>query len=229
MDSKGVEGTGVGLDGIAACEGADRLHEEQLSLVVLISSVRPGQNTIALARDSKADSSITSKPTADLMKAMKTLAVVAVATGVIRAELVQMKQDRGETFRTFAARVRGKAETCSYTTKCSCNSTVNFTDIIVRDVLIAGISDLDICRDILGTDAILQRPVNNVISLVESKEMACNALPTSLPTVSSFKREKQHFPPTQHAATNRQQTAQCPKCSDTYNLYSEGRFGCNNL
>ena len=108
----------------------------------------------------KADPSITSKPTADLMKAMKTLAVVAVATGVIRAELVQMKQDRGETFRTFAARVRGKAETCSYTTKCSCNSTVNFTDIIVRDVLIAGISDLDIRRDILGTDAILQRLVN---------------------------------------------------------------------
>ena len=112
----------------------------------------------------KADPSITSKPTADLMKAMKTLAVVAVATGVIRAELVQMKQDRGETFRTFAARVRGKAETCSYTTKCSCNSTVNFTDIIVRDVFeYAGISDLDIRRDILGTDAILQRPVNDVI------------------------------------------------------------------
>ena len=175
----------------------------------------------------KADSSITSKPTADLMKAMKTLAVVAVATGVIRAELVQMKQDRGETFRTFAARVRGKAETCSYTTKCSCNSTVNFTDIIVRDVLIAGISDLDIRRDILGTDAILQRPVNDVISLVESKEMARNALPTSLSTVSSLKREEQHFPSTQHATTNRQQTAQCPKCSDTYKLYSEGRFGWN--
>ena len=32
----------------------------------------------------KADPSITSNPTADLMKAMKTLAVVAVATGVIR-------------------------------------------------------------------------------------------------------------------------------------------------
>ena len=175
----------------------------------------------------KADPSITSKPTADLMKAMKTLAVVAVATGVIRAELVQMKQDRGETFRTFAARVRGKAETCSYTTKCSCNSTVNFTDIIVRDVLIAGISDLDIRRDILGTDAILQRPVNDVISLVESKEMARNALPTSLSTVSSLKREEQHFPSTQHATTNRQQTAQCPKCSDTYKLYSEGRFGWN--
>ena len=175
----------------------------------------------------KADPSITSKPTADLMKAMETLAVVAVATGVIRAELVQMKQDRGETFRTFAARVRGKAETCSYTTKCSCNSTVNFTDIIVRDVLIAGISDLDIRRDILGTDAILQRPVNDVISLVESKEMARNALPTSLSTVSSFKREKQHLPPKQHATTNRQQTTHCPKCSDTYNLYSEGRFGWN--
>ena len=118
----------------------------------------------------KADPSITSKPTADLMRAMKTLAVVAVATGVIHAELVQMKQDSGETFRTFAARMRGKAETCSYTTKCSCNSTVNVTDIIVRDVLISGLSDLDFRRDILGTDAILQRSLNDLIALVESKK-----------------------------------------------------------
>ena len=181
--------------------------------------------SVPLARDDMHSPRATVKHTP--WKAMETLSVVAVATGVIRAELVQMKQDRGETFRTFAARVRGKAETCSYTTKCSCNSTVNFTDIIMRDVLIAGISDLDIRRDILGTDAILQRPVNDVISLVESKEMARNALPTSLCTVSSFKREKQHLPPKQHATTNRQQTTQCPKCSDTYNLYSEGRFGWN--
>ena len=55
MDSKGIDGTGVGLEGVAAFEGADRLHAEQLSLVALMSSVRPSQNTIALARDSIAD------------------------------------------------------------------------------------------------------------------------------------------------------------------------------
>jgi len=38
---------------------------------------------------------------------MKSLAVIAVATGVVRVELVTMRQDRGEQFRTFSARVRG--------------------------------------------------------------------------------------------------------------------------
>jgi len=50
------------------------------------------------------------KPTTDFLKAMKSLAVIAVATGVVRVELVTMRH-------------------------------VDFTDSIIRDVLIAGIKD----------------------------------------------------------------------------------------
>ena len=39
----------------------------------------------------------------------QSLAVIVVATGVMRAELVRMQQERDESFRAFAARVRGKA------------------------------------------------------------------------------------------------------------------------
>ena len=92
----------------------------------------------------KTDPAIVTKPTADVIKAMKSLAVIAIATGVTRAELVQMRKEHDESFRSFAARVRGKAEICNYTTKCSCHQDVDFTDIIVRDVLIAGIADMDI-------------------------------------------------------------------------------------
>ena len=83
-----------------------------------------------------------------VMAAMKSLAVFVVATGVMRAERVRMQQERDESFRTFAARVHGKAETCAYTTKCTCLREVDFTDSIIRDVLIAGIADLDIRRDV---------------------------------------------------------------------------------
>ncbi len=65
------------------------------------------------------------------MGAMKSLAVIVVATGVIRAELVRMQQERDESFRAFAARVRGKAETCAYITKCTCIREVDFTASIV--------------------------------------------------------------------------------------------------
>ena len=120
----------------------------------------------------KIDANITSKPTKNLLSEMKSLAVIAVARGVLRAELFQMRQDRDESFRSYAARVRGKAETCSYTTRCSCDLTINFTDIIVKDVLIAGIADLDIRRDILGIDSVLDKSLPEVITLVESREMA---------------------------------------------------------
>jgi hypothetical protein len=38
---------------------------------------------------------------------------------------------------------------------------------------------MDIRREVLGTDAVLGRAVNDVVALVESKEMARNALPTT--------------------------------------------------
>ena len=98
----------------------------------------------------KTDPSIVSKPTSVVMGAMKSLAAIVVATGVMRAELVRMQQERDESFRAFAARVRGKAETCAYITKCTCLREVDFTDSIIRDVLIAGIADLDIRREVIG-------------------------------------------------------------------------------
>ena len=122
-----------------------------------------------------------------VMAGMKSLAAIGIATGVMRAELVRMQQERDESFRTFAARVHGNAETCAYITKV-CLREVDFTDSIIGDVQEAGIADLDIRRDVLGTSAILERAVNDVISLVECKEMARNALPSSASGTSSFKR-----------------------------------------
>ena len=93
----------------------------------------------------KTDPDIVSKEIDEVLSAMKRLAVIPIATGIIRSELLEMKQLRDEAFRKFAARVRGKAETCEYTTsvKCQCSRTndVNFTDHIMRDVLLAGIYD----------------------------------------------------------------------------------------
>ena len=174
----------------------------------------------------KTDQSIVSKPTSVVMGAMKSLAVIAVATGVMRAELVRMQQERDESFRAFAARVRGKAETCAYITKCTCLCEVDFTDSIIRDVLIAGIADLDIRREVLGTSAILERAVNDVISLVEGKEMARNALPSSASGISSFKRGRP-VSAAQPPPSDRSQTALCPDCKQTFALFSEGARGWN--
>ena len=87
----------------------------------------------------------------------------------------------------MAARFRGKAETCVFKATCERGIDVHYTDHAIRDVLLSGISDLVIRREILYTQAILQIPVNDVIVLVEGKYMARNALPSStLSAVSSF-------------------------------------------
>lgn len=88
------------------------------------------------------------KPLGDLITAMKSLAVIPVATAVLHLDLLKLQQERDEPFRTFAVRVTGKAEPCAFNAKCRCGENVNYTDYVIKDVLISGISDLDIRRDI---------------------------------------------------------------------------------
>ena len=122
---------------------------------------------------------------------MRRLALILIATDVLMTELMQMCQMRDESFRSFAARVRGKTDTCVFFAGCSCDLKVNYTDHIIRDPLINGISYFDILREILGTTDIFTTAVNDVIALVESKEMAQNAIPApDISVASAFRRKK---------------------------------------
>ena len=58
-------------------------------------------------RDSllKANPDTASSTLPDLLDAMRSLAVIPVATGVLRTELLQLRQERDEPFRAFTARV----------------------------------------------------------------------------------------------------------------------------
>ncbi|XP_077359925.1 uncharacterized protein LOC144005545 [Festucalex cinctus] len=177
----------------------------------------------------KADPDAASRPLPDLIAAMRSLAVIPVATCVLRTELLQLHQERDETFRAFAARVRGKAETCAYATVCECGRDVDFTDHIIRDVLINGIYDSDIRRATLGISDVLRKPVNDVIALVESREMARDASPSpTLSAMSSFRSQKRD--PRMDAApppADRTRQATCPDCKSLFRVFTEGPRGWN--
>ncbi len=179
----------------------------------------------------KTDAEAATKQLPDLLAAMRSLAVIPVATGVLRADLLHMHQERDEPFRAFAARVRGKAETCAFKARCTCGNDVNYTDHSIRDVLLSGISDLDIRREVLGTTNVLQTPVNDVIALVESKEMARNALPlSSLSAVSSFRHQQKEpltTPSQRPPSSDRSKQVPCPDCKKPYHLFREGVNGWN--
>ena len=55
------------------------------------------------------------------------------------------------------------------------------TATMSRDVLFNGISDSDIRREVLGTAKLLKSPVNDVIALVENKDMARNDVVSQSP------------------------------------------------
>ena len=104
-----------------------------------------------------------------------------------------MTQDREEGVRNFAARLRGQANVCKFSKKCSHNpaEAVNYTDDMVRDALIRGLSDSDIQQDVLGHND-QDMTLEDTIKFIEAKEAGKRSQATlqnpSAATLSSYKQ-----------------------------------------
>ena len=100
------------------------------------------------------DNSIEDKGVNAILDTMKSLCVRQENVMVSRLTLHNLRQDRDEGVRNFAARIRGQADVCKFTVRCSCDPgmDVSFTDQMVRDVLIRGLNDLDIQQEVLGNE-----------------------------------------------------------------------------
>ena len=181
----------------------------------------------------KAYPDIQSQSLADVLKKMRELAVIPVAIGVRRAELMDIRQSPDEPFRTFAAKVQGKAETCAFTTTatCSCGSVVQveYKKESVRDVLLAGIADMDIRREALSTADMQEKSINEVIAFVESREMARNAMPLqSLSALSSYKSVKIKTAPPPKPPNMANKKVVCPDCKKTFYQFKQRQNGSWN-
>ena len=106
-------------------------------------------------------------------KMMESVAVIQVAIGVKKAELMSLHKDHVEPFRTFSTRVRSKAETCNFTTvsQCECGkkNVTSYMEEVIKDVMLAGVGDDDIRKQVVNTDDILCRSSFDTISFIESK------------------------------------------------------------
>ena len=69
---------------------------------------------------------------------------------------MNLHQYRDEPFRTFAIRVGSKAETCNFTTvsefDCEKINVTSYTEETIKDVMLAGVGDDDIRREVLSTE-----------------------------------------------------------------------------
>lgn len=142
------------------------------------------------------------------------------------SELLQQPQECDEPYCKFTERVWRKAELCAFTTECGCGKSVNYTDHVIRYVLLNGISNPNICCEVLGTKNIVKTLVNNVMALVENKEMARSALPLStLFAVSLFKSQhdpQKELPLGTLSGADQTKQAMCPHCKRLFKNFMEG-------
>ena len=179
-----------------------------------------------------ADNKLLLKPENEVLNFIEQNAVVKVAIGVLRTELMQLSQQNDEAYRTFATRVRAKAETCDFKFEvhCSCEAAVNadYTEEIIKDVMLAGIGDIEIQREVLGIPDIHKRTVNDIITVIESKEMGRNAASTSsraVAGVSAFKQQKQ----LKSQNDFHEQQAKCKSCNKLFKPFRKHpKYGWNS-
>ena len=116
---------------------------------------------------------------AQLLEAIKAMAVVKVAVSVRRSKLFRLRQEHGQSFREFCANVKAQANTCDFSVQCpsTCckdlnKPNVDYTSHIVKDILICGVADNEIRKSILELDDLDNKTDKDIVGFVESKEAA---------------------------------------------------------
>ena len=62
---------------------------------------------------------------------------------------------------------------------------VDYTPEVIKDILLSGIYDHDVRREVLGSSSIEDKSVNDLIRFVEAKEAACDAAVGSRPAAAA--------------------------------------------
>ena len=145
-----------------------------------------------------------------LLEAIKKLAVPPVAISARRSALLGTKQDHSENARTYLARLNGKAAICAYSipSTCDCDIRIDFTDVIVKDVLISGLVDEEIRKEVLGWADLDEKSSEETVRFIEAKEMARDALASSSSSAAGISAYKK-----MDKTPTRSTKAKCKSCS----------------
>ena len=145
----------------------------------LLACCEPELETTLFREDPK----ISEKSEAEIMAAMKRLAVLSVALSARRTALLKTVQEPGERVRTYVARLRGLANVCRWHKTGSCSAeactgavTIDYTEDIVKLALLNGLADEEVRREVLGTTDIDDKSLSDTVALIDSKETAARAM-----------------------------------------------------
>ena len=169
---------------------------------------------------------------------MNCLAVIKVATSVTRSKLLSSRQSHGEGFREFYANVKAAAATCNFQVKCPnecCKDAapVDYTSNVIKDVVVLGIADSDIQKDVLAWEELDDKDDKAVVAFVETKELARNAWVSSQSSgtaagLSSYRRDagqsSSDDPSIKEKLTMKGKCSVCKEKFSIYKRYQSGRM-----
>ena len=81
-----------------------------------------------------------------------------------------MKQDHGETVLAFSARALGKARNRELKVQCSHGDFVNYSEEMVKHIVLAGMCDDKVKRKVLSTADIDDKSLNQTIAIIKTEE-----------------------------------------------------------
>ena len=169
---------------------------------------------------------ITQKSETEVLAIMKQHAVLTRAKSSMITELLGSRQSEGESVRKFVARVTAIARNADLVVPCPNTDCVNharpyvsFTDIVVKHVVINGLHDVDIRREVLGVTDLDDKTLAETIGLIEAKETAMRSMSGRASggegagaAMSSYKRLKK----IQTSDKRLQLTGKCETCDSVF-------------
>ena len=167
----------------------------------------------------RTDKKLEEKTETQILAAIESLSVKRENAMVSRLILHNMIQDRDEGVRNFAAMLKGQADICNFKVKCSCNSSVNYTNQMILYVLIRGLCDKDIQQEVLGHEN-QEMQLEDVVKLIEAKEAGrrsqASMMVEGANSVSQQKKNKSEQPTSQQKVTIKK-TFNCENCKKLFN------------
>ena len=166
-----------------------------------------------------------------LLGAMQKMAVIKIATSVRRTKLLSLKQDHGQSFREFYANVKAQASTCNFTVKCGqacCANApaVDYTSLVIKDILVSGIADTDIRKDVLEWSELDTKSDKDLVGFVEGKETSKKAWSgqvSDTAAVSTFRKAAKQEEPDFKKKTSLK--SKCTKCGVQIFQFTRNRTG----
>ena len=132
-----------------------------------------------------ADADIHEKTEVEVLAAIKQYAVQRRAISSLKVDVWQMSQGEGESVHKFYARVKELASQCQFTVACTNNACPNrnppyisYCDEIIKQVVLNGLVDHDIKKEVLGTAGVDTKSLMDTLGLIENKETAARSVGT---------------------------------------------------